>query len=98
VLLFQVFPTHQRGTAMGIFGIGVVLAPALGPWVGGVLIDTFSWHYVLYLGIPFALLGIALSNLFLPTRAATGPRPDFDWIGMFLLCVCLGTLLSGLTN
>lgn len=98
VLLFQVFPTHQRGTAMGIFGIGVVLAPALGPWVGGVLIDTFSWHYVLYLGIPFALLGIALSNLFLPTRAATGPRPGFDWIGMFLLCVCLGTLLSGLTN
>jgi EmrB/QacA subfamily drug resistance transporter len=63
-----------------------------------VLIDTFSWHYVLYLGIPFALLGIALSNLFLPTRAATGPRPGFDWIGMFLLCVCLGTLLSGLTN
>ncbi len=98
ILLFQVFPPHQRGTATGIFGIGVVLAPALGPWVGGVLIDTFNWHYVFFLGIPFALLGVLLSNLFLPTRTTTGPRPRFDWLGMGLLCVFLGTLLSGLSN
>jgi len=98
ILLFQVFPSDQRGTAMGVFGIGVVLAPALGPWIGGVLIDAFSWHYVFYLGIPFAVLGVVLSNLFLPTRAASGPAPRFDWGGMMLLCVFLGTLLNGLTN
>jgi len=98
ILLFQVFPSDQRGTAMGVFGIGVVLAPALGPWIGGVLIDAFSWHYVFYLGIPFAVLGVVLSNLFLPTRAASGPAPRFDWGGMMLLCVFLGTLLNGLTH
>lgn len=98
ILLFQVFPPNQRGAAMGIFGIGVVLAPALGPWVGGMLIDTFSWHYVFYLSIPFAIIGIVLSNLFLPTRMQTGPRPAFDWGGMALLCVFLGALLNGLTN
>jgi len=98
ILLFQVFPPDQRGAAMGIFGIGVVLAPALGPWIGGVLIDTFSWHYVFYLGIPFAVLGVVLSNLFLPTRIQQGSRPGFDWGGMILLCVFLGTLLNGLTN
>src|SRR5690606_6219291 len=37
VIIFQVFPPERRGAAMGIFGIGVVLAPALGPWIGGVL-------------------------------------------------------------
>ena len=71
VLLFQVFPADQRGAAMGIFGIGVVLAPALGPWIGGILIDAFNWRYVFYLGIPFAGVGIFLSNLFLPTRERT---------------------------
>src|SRR5690606_23240708 len=98
ILLFQVFPPDQRGAAMGIFGIGVVLAPALGPWIGGLLIDSFSWRYVFYLGIPFAVIGILLSNLFLPTRAQAGPRPGFYWGGMVLLCIFLGTLLNGLTN
>jgi EmrB/QacA subfamily drug resistance transporter len=83
---------------MGVFGIGVVLAPALGPWIGGLLIDTFSWHYVFFLGIPFAILGIVLSNLFLPTRMETGPRPGFDWGGMALLCIFLGFVLNALTN
>lgn len=98
ILLFQVFPPSRRGAAMGIFGIGVVLAPALGPWVGGVLIDAFSWRYVFFLGIPFAVIGIVLSNLFLPTRTRTGPRPGFDWGGVILLCIFLGVLLNGLTN
>lgn len=98
ILLFQVFPPDQRGAAMGIFGIGVVLAPALGPWIGGLLIDTFSWHYVFFLGIPFAVLGIVLSNLFLPTRRESGQRPGFDWGGVSLLCLFLGFLLNALTN
>lgn len=98
ILLFKVFPPDQRGAAMGIFGIGVVLAPAVGPWVGGILIDAFSWHYVFFLGIPFAVIGIVLANLFLPTRAQTGPRPAFDWGGVILLCIFLATLLNALTN
>ncbi len=98
ILLFQVFPPNQRGAAMGIFGIGVVLAPALGPWIGGLLIDAFSWRYVFYLGIPFAVLGILLANLFLPVRKASGPRPGFDWGGMALLCLFLAMLLNALTN
>ncbi len=98
ILLFQVFPPNQRGAAMGIFGIGVVLAPALGPWIGGLLIDAFSWRYVFYLGIPFALVGILLSNLFLPGRTRTGPRPGFDWGGMVLLCLFLASILNALTN
>jgi EmrB/QacA subfamily drug resistance transporter len=98
VLMFQVFPPDRRGAAMGIFGIGVVLAPALGPWIGGILIDAFNWRYVFYLGIPFAGIAIVLSNIFLPTRSETGPRPRLDWFGVLLLCAFLGFLLNGLTN
>ena len=76
ILLFKVFRPDQRGAAMGIFGIGVVLAPALGPWIGGLLIDAFDWRYVFYLGLPFAGLAILLANVFLPGREETGIRLD----------------------
>jgi MFS transporter, DHA2 family, multidrug resistance protein len=98
IIVFQVFPPDRRGSAMGIFGIGVVLAPALGPWVGGMLMDSFSWRYVFYLGVPFAAVGMALASVFLPTRNGTGPRPGFDWLGFALLCLFLTTLLSALSN
>jgi EmrB/QacA subfamily drug resistance transporter len=98
VLMFRVYPPDQRGMAMGIFGVGVVLAPAIGPWVGGLLVDAFDWRYVFYLGVPFALLGLGLSHAFLPTRAGQGPRPRFDWIGFLLLCAFLGAALVALTD
>src|SRR5690606_37356664 len=79
-------------------GIGVVLAPALGPWVGGLLMDSFNWRYVFYLGVPFALLGILLAVLFLPARTETGPRPGFDWAGIGLLGLFLITVLSALSG
>lgn len=98
ILLFKVFRPDERGAAMGIFGIGVVLAPALGPWIGGLLIDAFDWRYVFYLGLPFAGLAIVLANVFLPGREETGPRPGFDWIGLGFLVAFLGTILNALTN
>ena len=98
ILLFSVFPPNKRGAAMGIFGIGVVLAPAIGPWVGGLLIDAFNWRYVFYLGLPPAGLAMLMSNLFLPGRADSGPRPAFDWTGLGILSLFLAVLLNALTN
>ncbi|NBJ13050.1 DHA2 family efflux MFS transporter permease subunit [Microvirga arsenatis] len=98
ILLFRVFPPDKRGAAMGIFGIGVVLAPALGPWLGGLLIDAFDWRWVFYLGLPPSVMAIVLANLFVPGRDAVGPRPGFDWTGLGLLVVFLASLLNALTN
>ena len=98
VVMFQVFPPHQRGTAMGLFGIGVVLAPALGPWVGGVLMDSFDWRFLFYLGIPFGAAGIALASLFLPGRKPDEPKPPLDWPAMVWLAVALLALLQGLSS
>lgn len=99
IMMFLVFPPGQRGTATGIYGIGVVLAPALGPWIGGILMDAFNWRFVFYLGLPFAALGIVASYLFLPTeRAEPAQAPTFDWTGFILLCFALGIGLNGISN
>ncbi|MEJ7930498.1 DHA2 family efflux MFS transporter permease subunit [Ramlibacter sp. AN1015] len=97
-VIFQVFPPEKRGSAMGIYGIGVVLAPALGPALGGILVDSFSWRYVFFMGVPFCLFGLFLSTLFMPGRATSGPPRKFDWIGFGLLTVFLVALLNGLSN
>lgn len=98
IMLFKVFPPDKRGAAMGIYGVGVVLAPALGPWIGGVLMDAFDWRFVFYLGLPFAGIAIVLSNVFLPSREEKGPIPAFDFVGVAILSVFLAVLLSTLSN
>ncbi|MBC7132193.1 MAG: DHA2 family efflux MFS transporter permease subunit [Roseovarius sp.] len=98
IMLFKVFPPDRRGAAMGIYGVGVVLAPALGPWIGGVLMDAFDWRFVFYLGLPFAGIAIILSNIFLPGREEEGPIPRFDFVGFAILAFFLAILLSTLSN
>jgi MFS transporter, DHA2 family, multidrug resistance protein len=96
--LFQVFPPNRRGAAMGWFGMSVILGPALGPTLGGVMIEHFNWRYIFYLAMPSSAAGMLLGSLFMPERGATGPRPHFDWIGFALLTTSLGCLLTGLSN
>lgn len=98
VTIFQVFPPERRGSAMGIYGIGVVLAPALGPTIGGLMVDSFNWRFVFFLVLPSCVAGLFLSALFMPGRATSGPRKPFDWIGFALLSVFLVVLLNGLSN
>jgi EmrB/QacA subfamily drug resistance transporter len=98
LVIFQVFPPERRGSAMGIYGIGVVLAPALGPTLGGIMVDNFSWRYVFFMAVPFCVLGLFAAGLFLPGRDPSRPPRRFDWVGLALLTVFLVTLLSGLSN
>nr|WP_281380671.1 DHA2 family efflux MFS transporter permease subunit [Chelatococcus caeni] len=97
-VIFQVFPPEKRGSAMGIYGIGVVLAPALGPTLGGIMVDSFSWRYVFFMAVPFCLIGLFLATLFMPGRTTSGSPRKFDWIGFGLMTVFLVTLLNGLSN
>ena len=76
-----------------------MLAPALGPWIGGVLMDAFNWRFVFYLGLPFAVIGIVTSYLFLPTvRAERKDAPKFDFVGFAFLCVSLAICLNAMSN
>lgn len=98
VTIFQVFPADRRGLAMGIYGTGVTLAPGIGPLVGGIMIDTFSWRHVFLVPIPFVALALLMGAVFMPTRARTGPLPKFDWTGYVLLCAALFLLMTAIAN
>ncbi|HSG88112.1 MAG TPA: DHA2 family efflux MFS transporter permease subunit [Pseudomonadales bacterium] len=98
LIIFQVFPLQRRGTAMGIYSVGVVLAPALGPVLGGWLIDTLSWRYVFLVAVPFALISIPLAMVFMPHREPDATAPRFDWSGVILLSLFLVTLMSALAE
>lgn len=97
-VIFRVFPPHQRGLGMGIYGLGVVLGPAVGPAIGGVLVDWFSWRAVFYMPIPTCILGMACALLFTTGREDDEPRSRFDWLGFGLLSVALTSLLWAVSN
>jgi EmrB/QacA subfamily drug resistance transporter len=99
VVLSQVFPREQRGRAMGIFGIGVVLSPALGPTLGGFLVDQYSWRYVFLAMVPLCVLAMAAVAVFLPGRGRVEKAPyPFDGFGFVFLSIFLLCLLSALSN
>ena len=95
---FRVFPRHQKGLSMGIFSMGNVLAPALGPTLGGLAIDAFSWRYIFLLTIPTAIVALILANIFMPTRPVPKKLPSFDVIGYAFLLAGLSGLLLGFSH
>src|SRR5690348_14304577 len=96
--IFTVFPPDRRGMAMGVFGLGVVFAPAIGPTLGGLMIEYFSWRYVFYISLPFCALAAVLGLFFMPSRPLPKQIPPFDWLGFALLCSALLGLMTGIAD
>ena len=101
VIILYAFKPHEQGRASGIFGMGVVLAPAIGPSVGGLLVDWFGWRSIFFMVVPFCLASIALAYKFVPTTAPGGVPADrrgepLDWRGLMLGTLGTLCLLNGL--
>ena len=94
IAVFEVFPLEQRGRAMGVFGFGVVLAPAVGPALGGLLTQAFGWRAIFLLSVPFCVAALPLGWRWLSAERASGPRHPFDWVGTVLLIGALIALLN----
>ena len=69
IVVLRAFGAGERGRAMGIFGFGVVLAPAVGPTFGGVLVEHFGWRSIFFFVVPFALCAMLLAQRYLPVSA-----------------------------
>src|ERR671923_2008834 len=92
-VLLEAFPPHERGKAMGFWGQGIVVAPILGPVLGGWLTDNYSWRWVFYINIPVGIASIVMTKLFVfdpPYLRRESRKIDYWGIGM--LAVGIGAL------
>jgi DHA2 family multidrug resistance protein len=98
-ILRETFPPAEQAMAMGIYGMGVVVAPAVGPTLGGWLTDNWSWPWVFYVNVPVGII-----NVLLVTRFIHDPpylerhKGKIDWLGLGLLAGGLGALQLMLEN
>ncbi|MCS0504168.1 DHA2 family efflux MFS transporter permease subunit [Ancylobacter sp. GSK1Z-4-2] len=89
--MLDLYPVEQRGQAMAVWGMGVMLGPILGPTLGGWLTDAYDWRWVFYVNLPFGVLATAGLALFLnDSKRDEGLR--FDWIGFAVLALGIGAL------
>ncbi|MHB8596955.1 MAG: DHA2 family efflux MFS transporter permease subunit [Ktedonobacteraceae bacterium] len=96
-MLFREFPPQERGIASGFFGIPALLAPALGPTLGGYLVTYIGWQAIFYINVPIGIVAVILVSAFIrETRLEAGLR--FDFLGFFFAALGLATLLYGLSD
>jgi DHA2 family multidrug resistance protein len=100
-ILRQTFPPEEQGMAMALFGMAVMIGPAVGPSLGGYIVDHYTWPWIFYINVPVGVLGIFMVTNFvhepediLETNraAASKQRKHMDWAGIAMLCVGLSTL------
>jgi MFS transporter, DHA2 family, multidrug resistance protein len=92
-VLLEAFKPEDRGKAMGFWGLGIVVAPILGPVLGGWLTDSYSWRWVFYINIPVGIASIVMTKLYIfdpPYLRSENRRIDYWGIGM--LAVGIGAL------
>ena len=99
IVILRAFDLKEQGKAMGIFGFGVVLAPAIGPSIGGVLVELFGWRSIFFVVVPFCLMVLVLVRRFLSENSPLmGEAKSLDWKGLLLAGVGTISLLNGLVH
>jgi EmrB/QacA subfamily drug resistance transporter len=101
IIIMRAFAPHEQGRASGIFGMGVVLAPAIGPSIGGVLVDLFGWRSIFFMVVPFCLASLWLAYRYVPVTAPGGVAANrqgstLDWRGLLLGSAGTLCLLNGM--
>src|SRR5438445_245013 len=91
-ILYEEFPREEYGTAMAIFGVGVMVGPTLGPQLGGYITDAFGWPWIFYINIPIGMLALALSLSFIQDSRFQQKAERVDYVGLVLLAAGIGTL------
>src|SRR5438034_788047 len=92
-VMLEAFPREQQGKAMGVWGLGIVVAPMLGPVLGGWLTDNYSWRWVFYINVPIGAMAILLTQAFIfDPPYLRRERTGIDYWGIGLLVVGMGSL------
>lgn len=95
-ILADTFPIAKRGQAFALYGMAVVVAPAIGPTLGGWLTDNYNWHWIFFINLPFGLLSLFLSNRMVEDppemKARMKRRSPVDFIGLGAVALGVGLL------
>jgi len=93
-VLLESFPREKRGVAMATFGMGVIVAPILGPTLGGWITDNYSWRWIFYINLPVGIFALLMAQAFVedPPYIKNAKAGVVDFLGFGLLAVWLGTL------
>ncbi len=97
-ILADAFPPEKRGQAFAAYGVAVVVAPTIGPTLGGVITDYLSWHWIFFINLPMGLLSLGLVQALVPNRGGIEATPaasdvrNIDFIGFALVALALGCL------
>ena len=96
-ILVETFPHEKRGAAMAVYGMGVVLAPIIGPVLGGWITDNFSWHWIFLINIPVGILSFTLTSALVKDppnfhRLSLKEGGKFDYLGIGVLTLGLASL------
>ena len=95
-ILVESFPREKQGMAMAVYGMGVVVAPVIGPTLGGWITDNFSWRWIFFINIPVGILSLVLTSALISRPAVpacarrSGRACSIDYIGLGLLALGLG--------
>ncbi len=97
-ILADTFPVAQRGQAFALYGMAVVVAPAIGPTLGGWITDNYNWHWIFFINLPIGLISLFLSQRmvedppFLIERSRTARNQSIDFIGLVTVAAGVGSL------
>ena len=91
-VLFESFPRREAGTAMALFGLGVMVGPTIGPTLGGWLTDNYGWPWIFYVNIPVGILAAAMITGYVHDPEYQRKPPSVDYIGIALLAMSVGSL------
>jgi DHA2 family multidrug resistance protein len=93
-VLMESFPPEKRGQAMAVYGMGIVVAPIIGPTLGGWITDNYSWRWIFYINIPVGIVSALMTQAFItnPPYLRRAVRNNIDYIGFGLMALGLGAL------
>jgi len=91
-IMWEIFPLRQRGMAMAVWGIGVMMGPILGPTMGGWLADNWSWRWIFYINLPIGVVGFFMASAFLFDPPYLRKPGRIDGLGLVLMVIGFGCL------
>jgi EmrB/QacA subfamily drug resistance transporter len=91
-LVYRLVPRERIGAAMGLYGLGVVVAPGVGPTIGGYFVEYVDWRLIFYINVPIGIVG-ALAAMVVLAKVPGEPSKPFDFTGFFLIAGSLSSFL-----